>query len=80
LGEDDSAVYKLIEGARPIKVDTARRIIHYVSVQDRKDTRLLDFFCGPAGYMAVLRVGGQHEDKIQVILNDIADLARGGGK
>ena len=80
LGEDDSAVYKLIEGARPIKADTARRIIHYISVQNRKDTRLLDFFCGPAGFMAVPRVNGKHEEKIQAILVDIANLARGDGK
>ena len=64
--------------SRPIRVDWARRVIQYVGMKDPKDTRLADFFCGAAGFMAVPRIKGKRGEAIQAIMTDIAELAKTG--
>lgn len=77
LGEEMSATYKFLEGVRPIRVDWARRVIQFVGMKNAKDTRLADFFCGVAGFMAVPRIKGKRGEAIQAIMTDIAELTKG---
>ncbi len=48
-----------------------------VQLKNQKDTRLADFFCGVAGFMAVPRIKGKRGEAIQAIMTDIAELTKG---
>lgn len=76
LGEEQGATYKMIEGVRPIRVDWARRVAQFCAIKNPKDARLPNWFAGAAGFIAVPNIAGQHGEKIQAIMTDIAALVR----
>lgn len=76
LGKHDSAIYKMADGSRLVSADTARRIITFLHLQNPKETRLVDFFCSAAGFMAVPKTNGRHDAKLQAIMLEIAELAK----
>jgi hypothetical protein len=53
LNKAPDTVYRYCSGHLPIPADAARDIIRFVAEKNPKDTELLDFFCRPAGFIAV---------------------------
>jgi len=54
--------------------------MNFVAAKDPTDTRLLDFICEPAGFVAMPKLTGKHSETVRAILMMAVDLTKGDGK
>jgi hypothetical protein len=68
LGKKPDTIYAYCEGELRLHVDEVRRIIAYVAAHDPKETRLVDYFCAPAGFLAMPKLVGMDAKKVRAVL------------
>lgn len=78
MGISVFSVYKMFAGDRPLRAETLIHIIGFVAFKDGKDTRLVDFIVGHAGFVAMPKMA--HAESIREILAIAADITKKEGK
>ena len=68
------SLYKMFAGDRPLRADTLLHIVGFIAFKNDKDTRLVDFVCGHAGFVAMPKMA--HADGIREILAIAADITK----
>lgn len=70
-------IYRMFSGERSLPADTLLFIVAFVASKDKRDFRLLNFINEHGDCIAVPKVSPAHDDVLQKIMGELADLTKG---